>query len=1070
MLPTVATGGGHPVSDGAATAVGDVLRVLVVGDSRSIDAAMEALSSQLASISLVRERTLSNAVDRLGQLEIHCVVCPLEPTETDPSTLEALQDQAGSVPIVAVADSETVDEAQLERALEAGAIDVIESDTPRPLVATRVRNAAERFRLESGSDQYSQSLLERSDALVWVLDETAAIEYASAAVESRLGYTPDELERTPLSQLVHPDDQELVDDCLERVSAAAFGATERVSVRIGHADGTWHAYELTVANRFADPLVDGLVLTLSAVPVADSADGVRTALDRLEEPFFTLGPQWELRYANEAAAQLFVSEGTPAQGTVVWDLLDDSVRSQFYERVLEAKTTNTTVEFEIAPPPLETQLAVAVYPSEDGVTVSARESPDSESVAVDRERFDLLESVVDALEDGLIVLEGSTIRFANATLFDLAAGEPLVGRAIETVFDDDLAAAVRERAQSPVVRWMDPVSGSLVVGAARRPVDVFVTPLSGDQTLCVVRDSRRSPATVLSTLQQAITTMRDAEDRTAVFESAVEAAVACSEADLAGWYLTEPDVLRPATVAVRDDTEPVELPPIERAGIDLLERLETETDGEGIVFDRSELEPVLSRAGIRADRVLAILVADHGLLLATSTDPMAFDALEQTPVEIVSRAATTALESLEREATVQRQHGSLERLESAADRCRQLHAFERTLLASDSREELEQQLCEALVSLEFDDPLGSIDLAWVGDVATGSERITPSAWAGRNGELLESVPIPMDSDVEPAHPTVTAAETLEPVVVDDLESGPIDQAWRRRTLEDGFRSVLSVPLVTEEFCYGTLTLYADQPSTFDADLQQLCTHLAAVASATIASIERKRALLADRVTELEVVLRDDTETLSTIAHRLQRRLDVQAVVPRSSGGSTVFCTIPDTREEAIDTAVESVTAVDSVRFIGDRVDDSLVELVLAESSVAETLADHGGVLQSVTPVDDRTRLVIALSSTVDVRSFVQMLERTHPGTELLARRERDRSDQPARAFDAELRSRLSERQFRTLETAYYGGFFDWPRESTGEEIAESLGVSQPTFSRHLRLAQQKLFELLFDERAPERGE
>ena len=1073
MLPTVATGGGHSVSDGTATAVGDVLRVLVVGDSRSIDAAMDALSSQLASISLVRERTLSNAVERLEQLEIHCVVCPFEPTEADPPTLEALRDQAGSVPIVATVDSETVDEAQLERALEAGAIDVIESDTPRPLVATRVRNAAEQFRLESGSDQYSQSLLERSDALVWVLDEAAAIEYASAAVESRLGYTPTELERTPLSQLVHPDDQELVDDCLERVSAAAFGATERVSVRIGHADGTWHAYELTVANRFADPLVEGVVLTLSAVPVADSADGVRTALDRLEEPFFTLGPQWELRYANEAATQLFVSEGTPAQGTVVWELLDDSVRSQFYERVLEAKTTNTTVEFEIDPPPLETRFAVAVYPSEDGVTVSARESPDSEPVTVDRERFDLLESVVDALEDGLIVLDGSTIRFANATLFDLAAGETLVGRAIETVFDDDLAAAVRERAQSPVIRWMDSVSGSLVVGAARRPVDVFVTPLPGDdQTLCVIRDSRRSPATVLSTLLQAITAMRDAEDRTAVFESAVEAAVACSEADLAGWYLTEPDVLRPAAVAVRDDIDAVELPPIERAGIDLFDRLETEaeTDGEGVVFDRSELEPMLSRAGIRADRVLAIPVADHGLLLATSTDPMAFDALEQTPVEIVSRAATTALDALERAVTVQRQHGALERLESAADRCRQLHAFERTLLASDSREELEQQLCETLVSLEFGDTLGSIDLAWVGDVATGSERITPSAWAGRNGEFLESVSIPMDSDVEPAHPTVTAAETLEPAVVADLESGPIDQAWRRRALEDGYRSVLSVPLVTEAFCYGTLTLYADQPSTFDDDIQQLCTHLAAVASATIASIERKRALLADRVTELEVVLRDDTETLSTIAHRLQRRLDVQAVVPRSSGGSTVFCTIPDGQEDAIDTAVASVAAVDSVRFIGDRVDSSLVELVLEESSVAETLADHGGVLQSVTPVDDRTRLVIALSSTVDVRSFVQMLERTHPGTELLARRERDRSDQPARAFDAELRSRLSERQFRTLETAYYGGFFDWPRESTGEEIADSLGVSQPTFSRHLRLAQQKLFELLFDERAPERGE
>jgi len=67
-----------------------------------------------------------------------------------------------------------------------------------------------------------------------------------------------------------------------------------------------------------------------------------------------------------------------------------------------------------------------------------------------------------------------------------------------------------------------------------------------------------------------------------------------------------------------------------------------------------------------------------------------------------------------------------------------------------------------------------------------------------------------------------------------------------------------------------------------------------------------------------------------------------------------------------------------------------------------------------------------------------------------------------RPFD-DLSQHLSERQRRTLEAAYYGGFFEWPREHTGEEVAESIGISQPTFSRHLRLFQRKLFELLFDE-------
>ncbi|ELY49407.1 bacterio-opsin activator domain-containing protein [Natronorubrum sulfidifaciens] len=1050
------------MSDESTAAVGDVVRVLVVGDSRPVDAAMDALSSQLSSISLVRERTLSSAVERLTQLEIHCVVCPFEL-----STLTALRERADAVPIVAVVDSETVDEETIEQALEAGATDLVESDAPRSLVATRVSNVAARSRLEGTSDQRSRSILERSDALVLVLDEAGSIAYASAAVEPRLGYTPAELERTALPQLVHPDDREPIEKTLETVSAAAFGATERVAVRLGHADGTWHAYELTVTNRIADPLVDGLVATLSATSVAESADDARTAFERLEEPVFTLGPQWELRYANAAAHQLFDPDSAPEPGTVVWDLLDDAIREQFYERVLEATTTNATVEFETIVPTLETRFVVSIYPGDDGVTVAAHETPDAEPVGVDRERFDLLESVVDTLDDGLLVLEGATIRFANATLFELVAGDTLVGRELDAVFDDDLVAAVLERAQSPVVRWMDPVSGALVAGDARRPVDVFVAPLPGDdRTLCVVRDRRRSPAASLSTIQRMIREMGDAESHTAVRQSAVDAMVECSEADLAGWYLVEEAVFRPAAVATRNESNAVDLPPIERSGLELFERLEAETAGAGecVIFDRPDIEPALSRAGLRAERVLVVSVADHGVLLATSPDPMAFEAREQLPVEIVARAATSALDALECESTVQRQRGDLDQLETAADRCQHLHESERTLLACDSRDTLEQRLCDALVSLPFDELSGSIEQAWVGDSTTGSERITPSAWAGRNGDFVESISVPIRGVDEPPHPAAQAAETLQPASIDDLDAEGIDQAWRRRTLEAEFRSVLSVPLVVDNFCYGTLTVYADQPSLFDANVRQLCVHLAAVASATIASIERKRALLADRITELEVVIRDESAALSALAQQFQRRLDVQTVVPRSSGGSTVFCTVPDVSEDEIHAAIESVSGIESGRLVGERADESLLELVLADSSVAETLATHGGVLRSVTPVDDRTRLVIALSSTVDVRSFVRMLERTHPGAELLARRQRDRSERPVRAFDAELRSRLSERQLKTLETAYYGGFFEWPRESTGETIADSLGVSQPTFSRHLRLAQQKLFELLFDER------
>jgi len=231
----------------------------------------------------------------------------------------------------------------------------------------------------------------------------------------------------------------------------------------------------------------------------------------------------------------------------------------------------------------------------------------------------------------------------------------------------------------------------------------------------------------------------------------------------------------------------------------------------------------------------------------------------------------------------------------------------------------------------------------------------------------------------------------------------------------------------------------------------------------IGAIETKRALLADRITELEVVIRDDAEALSSIARGIDRPLDVRAIVPRSSGGSTVFCTVGGGDADAIQETIGSLSAVDAISIVDRDTGGTVLEIGLREPTVARAIAEHGGILRSVTPVGGRCRLVIELGDPVDVRSFLDHLERAHPGTELVARRKRDRSPRPVRPFD-DLSQHLSERQRRTLEAAYYGGFFEWPREHTGEEVAESIGISQPTFSRHLRLlAQRKLFELLFDE-------
>ncbi|TMT86932.1 PAS domain S-box protein [Haloterrigena sp. H1] len=1063
------------MSERSTTVVGDTPRVLIVGDDAAADDARDALTARFTDASILREPTLEGARERLAERDVHCLVCSFDAAAGDrlaeESILERLAVESDERPIVAITDGPDADDA-----LSAGASDVVARDESPTVLTARVRTAAEReqYRLAAAAaDRRRRSILEHAAAVVWVLDADGEIEYATPAVESALGYTPAELERTPIDRLVHPDDREAIRETLAAVTDASVGTTERVTLRLGDADGTWRVSELACANRLADPTVEGVVVTRTGVGAAAAPAALRAGVDRLADAFFVLGSQDELQYANDAALALFRPETrqidpTDVTGTVVWDLLPDEITEALFDRVRAAESTGAVETGSATAPSLEGRLAMCVHPGDDGVSVYARKGPVDAAAEPDLERLELLEAVIDALDDGIAVLEESTIRLANPAFRELANTDALAGQELETMFDEDLASAIRTRARSPVVRWMEPVSGTLATDEAP-PVDVFVVPLSiPDRTLCVVRDRRDSRVATLSTIHDTIATVRRAEAPSVVRDATTDAICEHAGADVAVWYRVAGDRLHPATLAAAEhvggDRHSIEPPPIDLDDTPLAATVEDEaTIRSPTVYERAEFDTFLAQTGLRAERVLSVPITTQAVVLATSTDPMAFDGLESAPIETVSDAAAVALESLERADSLRTCRHDRSRLETTADQSERVWDAGRAMLTAETREALERHLCEAVVSLSPFETTDGITLAWVGHVDDGRETVVPTTWAGQDGEFLESATVPMGADAD--IPTGTAAATEELVVVDDLSSDretyADDQSWRRRLLERGVQSALSVALTANGVRYGTLTAYAAEPSAFDDHTRRACQHLAAIAGAVIGAIETKRALLADRITELEVVLRDDTEPLSAIASRLEQRLTVRAIVPRTSGGSTAFCAVDGGVDDATRETVESLPAVDSLSIV-ERGDDGVLEIGVAEPTVAETVADHGGVLRSLTPVDDRTRLVIELGGPVDVRSFVQHLERSYPGTDLVARRQRDRPLRSTRPFD-ELHDHLSDRQRRTLEAAYYGGFFEWPREHTGEEVAESLGVSQPTFSRHLRLAQRKLFALLFDE-------
>jgi predicted DNA binding protein len=57
---------------------------------------------------------------------------------------------------------------------------------------------------------------------------------------------------------------------------------------------------------------------------------------------------------------------------------------------------------------------------------------------------------------------------------------------------------------------------------------------------------------------------------------------------------------------------------------------------------------------------------------------------------------------------------------------------------------------------------------------------------------------------------------------------------------------------------------------------------------------------------------------------------------------------------------------------------------------------------------------------------------------------------------------LTDRQREALEAAYRAGYFEWPRESSAEEVAGTLDISRPTFQGHLRKAEDAVLAALFE--------
>jgi len=412
-------------------------------------------------------------------------------------------------------------------------------------------------------------------------------------------------------------------------------------------------------------------------------------------------------------------------------------------------------------------------------------------------------------------------------------------------------------------------------------------------------------------------------------------------------------------------------------------------------------------------------------------------------------------ERAEREQALERQRERLAALNNLHNVVRNI--TERVIEQS-TREEIERTVCEHLAASE------SYAFAWTGDIDTATETVTLRTEAGVEG-YLDNRTISIDPDDERGQgPTSRALRTGKVQIMRDSDAGRQHDAGHERIEQYGFESNAAIPIVHEDTVYGVLNVYADRPDAFGGDEQVIISRIGEIAGHAIAAAERKQALMSDELVELGFHMDGIIDELG-VSMPAGGRITFDHAVPLENENFLVYGTATPDTVETVREVVDMVDYWESVEF-RDGGDPRQFEHRMSDPPMLSTVASLGGYVEEAVISDGNLDLRIHLAPSVDVHRAIDAVETAYPTATLRRRQQITRAAADPHRMQRELLADLTEKQQAALEVAYHAGFFGWPRDASGGDVADSLGVTAPTFHQHLRKAQAKVFDSLLSAETP----
>jgi PAS domain S-box-containing protein len=377
------------------------------------------------------------------------------------------------------------------------------------------------------------------------------------------------------------------------------------------------------------------------------------------------------------------------------------------------------------------------------------------------------------------------------------------------------------------------------------------------------------------------------------------------------------------------------------------------------------------------------------------------------------------------------------------------------IIESSSREEIEQTITEHLTNSD------SYEYAWIGHLDRHGQNIVPQSGGADEVERSEN---PLSSVTDGPKNHSVAAEAIRSGEVQVTHGSATDPVFDQLTLsqDSHHRAGISLPISYEDRTYGVLNVYTTRESAFDERERRIIERLSEVVGHAISSLERRRALLEDRVTEVTFRSREIADAyIDAIGHD-SFTISIDESIVLTEGHTITYYSVAGVDPEGFIDVVEKFYPDSECHVVTRTGTTSRVEVKTAETTGASQLAKYNSWIVDGVFENGEFRVTVGVPQTIDVREVIDLVKTVCPGMEIVAQTDVERENPRLSDVVSDLEDQLTERQRTTLEVAFYSGFFDWPRAITGEELAERLDVTSGTVSHHLRHGERKLMAAFFE--------